>query len=107
MQIYDYSDTCIMSIEGSDGRLEMITPVLKVTVEGHEGCLQSGERKWQFYQPELIRDVKVSQNTNNGRSEPCTVITLQYENGSENWYLYPYLPFLCIRFQSVPVSIHR
>jgi len=95
MQIYDYSDTCIMSIEGSDGRLEIITPVMQVTVDGHEGCLQSGERKWQFHQPELIRDVKVSQNTNNGRSEPCTVITLQYENGSENWYLYPYLPFLC------------
>lgn len=95
MQIYNHSDICIMDIEYTAGRLEITTSVLHVTVEGHEGCLQSGERKWQFTQPEEILDVKVSQETHGGRSIPCTVITLQYNNGTENWYLYHTLPFLC------------
>ena len=72
------------------GGLEIITDVLRIAVNGRDGFLQSGGRKWQFIQPEPILDVQISRET----GERMT-LELRYESGKETWTLFSRLPFLC------------
>jgi len=85
---------CIADVRFDNGKLEIITDVLKIAVEGKKGFFQSNGRKWQFVQPEQIIDVKVSYKNNRGNTD-CCVVELFYEKGIEKWYLYPHLQFLC------------
>jgi len=87
---YSLSGSGNAEIGFHDGCLEIITDVLRISVSGREGYLQSSGRKWQFVQPEPIREIQVSQKTNDR-----LLLTLRYENGAETWTLFPHLPFLC------------
>ncbi|MBR5446591.1 MAG: alpha-galactosidase [Clostridia bacterium] len=92
MQIYRKDET---SIDFAEGVLQIGMPAFRVEVNGNEGILQNGERTWRFVQPEKILGVTLEPDDNGGRSVPFMRLVLQYANGSENWYFYPDLPFLC------------
>ncbi len=78
-----------------NGKFEITTDILHISVNENEGFLQSGDFKWHFVQPEEILDVHVTQKSKDKNSADCFVFELKYKNGSENWYIYPDLPFLC------------
>ncbi len=84
-----------MDIKFDSGRLEITTDVLRIVVDGREGFLQNDHRKWEFVQPEPILDVQISPKNSGSGSTPCYSLELRYKTGTENWYLYPHLPFLC------------
>ncbi|MBQ7313307.1 MAG: alpha-galactosidase [Clostridia bacterium] len=87
---FSFHDSGSMEIGFQDGCLEINTGVLQIAVNGREGFLQSGGRKWQFAQPETIMDIRITEKTNDR-----VAMELRYETGTETWTLFPELPFLC------------
>lgn len=83
-------NTSPAEIRFQDGRLEIITDVLTVSVDSSEGYLQSSDRKWKFVQPEPILDVHILHD-----SSPFCRLELLYADKTENWFFAPGLPFLC------------
>ena len=89
------SGTGGVNIGFRDGRLEIRTPVLEAVVDGKEGFLQSNGAKWTFTQPEPVLDVQVFRENSGGRGTPYVRLELRYADGTESWWVYPHLPFLC------------
>ncbi|MBR4961568.1 MAG: alpha-galactosidase [Clostridia bacterium] len=92
MQIYKQDG---VFIDFSDGVLRMEMPAFRAEVNGNKGLLQNKESIWHFVQSDTILGVTLETDDNGGRSAPFMRLVLQYENGSESWYFYPELPFLC------------
>ncbi len=75
-----------ITVDFSEGKLEITTAVIHMILQQQEGLLCAGEKQWQFQQPEPILSVRVTEADNNGRSAPYVCLTLETASAAETGY---------------------